>query len=380
MERVGALGPSTSDAFLVRDQVEVPAGYGLYLFVGQPLRHLADTDRYVVLPSSLEYVGDGDVVSISDDGNRINVLWRRESYQNSILLTERCNHFCLMCSQPPKSRNDDYLMDEAFELIRLLPRGSKDIGFTGGEPTLYGERLIELIRLAGNLLPETSVHVLSNGRRFFDPLFADAWAGIRHPDLMVGIPIYGPESTLHDYVVQSAGAFHETIGGILNLAERGQRIELRIVLHKKTIPQLEETAAFVSRNLPFVDQVSLMGLEIMGFARANLEDIWIDPVDYQRELKGAVSLLESAGVRVLLFNQQHCLTAESLWPFLVRSISDWKNEFHQECIDCAAKHLCGGFFASSKYRVSPNVRAISEEAFGKRDRQAVHESNQLLGA
>ena len=268
-----------------------------------------------------------------------------------------------MCSQPPKARNDDYLLDEAFELVRLLPRGSNDIGITGGEPTLYGDRLIALITLAANLLPDTSVHVLSNGRRFADIDFADAWAGIQHPNLMVGIPLYGPESTLHDYVVQSVGAFGETVSGILNLAERRQRIELRVVLHKKTIPQLAETAAFIARNLPFVDQVSLMGLEIMGFARANLEEIWIDPVDYQSELKTAVSELDAAGVPVLLFNQQNCLTDRSLWPFLVQSISDWKNEYHPECLKCSVRQTCGGFFASSKYRVSSNVRAIDEIEF-----------------
>ena len=103
-------------------------------------------------PSSTTSRGD-DVLSISDDGQRIRVLWRHTSRQNSILLTERCNHYCLMCSQPPKTGNDDPLLDEAFELIRLLPRGTEEIGFTGGEPTLYGEGLIDLLRLCRNLHP-----------------------------------------------------------------------------------------------------------------------------------------------------------------------------------------------------------------------------------
>src|SRR4051812_20884845 len=64
------------------------------------------------------------------------------SEQNSILLTERCNHYCLMCSQPPRNVQDDRLLDEAIELIRLLPRSTRGLGFTGGEPTLYGTRLL----------------------------------------------------------------------------------------------------------------------------------------------------------------------------------------------------------------------------------------------
>jgi pyruvate-formate lyase-activating enzyme len=57
-----------------------------------------------------------------------------------------------MCSQPPKTANDDPLLDDAFELVRLLSPDTAELGFTGGEPTLYGERLIDLLRLCRNLL------------------------------------------------------------------------------------------------------------------------------------------------------------------------------------------------------------------------------------
>ena len=86
---------------------------------------------------------------------------------------------------------------------------------------------------------------------------------------MVGIPIYGAEPARHDYVVQVKGAFNRPIPGILNLAQLGQRIEVRVVLHKQTAPALPEIAEFIARNLPFVDQVALMGVAMIGLARAN---------------------------------------------------------------------------------------------------------------
>ena len=67
----------------------------------------------------------------------------------------------------------------------------------------------------------------------------------------------------------------------MNLAELEQRIEIRVVIHKQTAPALVEIAEFVARNLPFVEQVALMGLETTGFARANLDAIWIEPIDTQ---------------------------------------------------------------------------------------------------
>ncbi len=349
-----------SRAFMVGDDGEAPAGFDLYLARSDGPG--ANGAAVVRLPPELDYLSGDDVVSVSDDGERIRVLWRHQSRQNSILLTERCNHYCLMCSQPPKTANDDRLLAEAFELMRLLPRDTAEIGFTGGEPTLYGQGVIDLLRLCRNLHPEAEVHVLSNGTRFADPEFAAAWAAIENPNMMVGIPIYGAEPARHDYVVQAEGAFNQTIPGILNLAQLRQRIEIRVVLHKQTAPALPEIAEFIARNLPFVDQVALMGLEMIGLARANIPALWIDPTEYAEELVEAVTLLDRSRIQTMIYNHQLCLIPRSMWPYAVRSISDWKNEYHPECVDCAVKDECGGFFFSAKYKVSEKIKAIPSEA------------------
>jgi His-Xaa-Ser system radical SAM maturase HxsC len=349
-------------AFIADDARDLPEGFGLYLV--RDGEGDSGRDHVVGLPEELHYLSGGDVVALSTWGERIRVLWRHRSRQNSILLTERCNHYCLMCSQPPKTALDDHLLAQAFELIRLLPREVAEIGFTGGEPTIYGEELIDLLRLCRNLHPEAQVHVLSNGTRFVDPEFAAAWAAIDNPNLMVGIPLYGAEPARHDYVVQSKGAFNQTVPGILNLAQAGARIEIRVVVHRQTAPALPEIAEFIARNLPFVDQVALMGLEMIGLARANIPELWIDPTDYAAELLEAVRILDRSRIHTMIYNHQLCLIPRELWPWTVRSISDWKNEYHPECGRCSVKNECGGFFFSAKYKVSENVRAIpaAEEA------------------
>lgn len=343
-------------AFLVRDELEgeLPE-FPLYITRG---RALGSGRSYISLPERFDYLSAGDILRFDKTGERVNVLWRHTSLQNSVLLTERCDHYCLMCSQPPKERNDDYLIEQAFEVVRLMPEGDSDIGFTGGEPTLYGDRLLELLRLCSALHPQRAVHVLSNGRRFARREFAEAWAAIEHSDLMVGIPLYGCEPTLHDFVVQSPGAFNETVRGIVNLAALEQPIEIRVVIHKQTAPYLIEIAEFIARNLPFVNQVALMGLEMIGFARANMDTVWIDPVEYRYELRQAVELLDRRGVRTLIYNHQLCLIDEELWPWTVQSISDWKNEYHSECQHCSVAEQCGGFFYSARYRQSDHIRAI----------------------
>ncbi len=87
--------------------------------------------------------------------------------------------------------------DEADALIRLIPqsKSTHTIGFTGGEPTLAGDRFLDTLRLTKVLLPRTKVHILSNGRCFSDAKFAQRYTGIDHPDMTVGIPLYSDNTS-----------------------------------------------------------------------------------------------------------------------------------------------------------------------------------------
>jgi His-Xaa-Ser system radical SAM maturase HxsC len=249
----------------------------------------------IIVPNELDYLADGDVLAVELQRPAVRVIYRRNSQHNSFLLTERCNHYCLMCSQPPKDINDDWIVNELFQTIPLISPETKSLGFTEGEPTLLGERFLRLVSAVKEQLPATALHILSNGRRFVDPSFAHAYAAIGHPDAMLGIPIYSASSQTHDYIVQADGAFDETIRGILNLKTYGQQVEIRVVIHRQNYAHLPRLAEFIARNLTFVDHVALMGLEMTGFAKANIDTLWIDPVDYRQELYEAVALLEDFG-------------------------------------------------------------------------------------
>src|SRR5690606_33460689 len=141
--------------------------------------------RTAVLPNDYEYLGDGDVVRLHPAKKAIRALYRRKSRQNFFLLTERCNNYCLMCSQPPKKADDSWIIEEILSAIPLIDPTTPEIGFTGGEPTLLGDNLIRILRTAKNYLPHTALHILSNGRRFQDPVFTEKYASIDHHDMMV---------------------------------------------------------------------------------------------------------------------------------------------------------------------------------------------------
>jgi His-Xaa-Ser system radical SAM maturase HxsC len=249
-------------------------------------------------------------------------------------------------------------------VIPLVSTETEEIGFTGGEPFLRGDGFLDVLRLAKNMLPRTAIHILSNGRLFSDRPFAARYASIGHHDMMVGIPVYSDDATIHDYVVQARGAFDETIRGILNLKELGQRVEIRVVLHRQTVDRLPRLAEFISRNLLFVDQVALMGLEITGFTRANLDQLWIDPKDYAEDLRKAVRIFEAYRIPLSIYNHQLCTVDKTLWRYCRKSISEWKNEYLDVCNSCSVKHECGGFFSSSKqYRHSDHITPVNESPY-----------------
>jgi hypothetical protein len=58
-------------------------------------------DVFVLSPDH-QYLAHGDVVRIDPRRGGLTALYRRGSESNGFLVTERCDNYCVMCSQPPK--------------------------------------------------------------------------------------------------------------------------------------------------------------------------------------------------------------------------------------------------------------------------------------
>lgn len=345
---------------LVRQSAEDGKGYKAILTKELQDHELCTSSDVFKISDDHDYLDEGDIIRLDPVSGSYGCLYRRNSPNNTILLTEQCDHYCLMCSQPPKEIDDSWLLTEASELISLIPPDTERLGFSGGEPTLYGDRFIELLHHTRRSLPHTGIDILSNGRAFKDREFAKKYAAVNHPNMLIGIPIYSDDPVRHEYVVQSKGAFDETIRGILNLKEVEQKVEIRVVIHKQTINRLVKTCEFIARNLLFVDHVALMGLEITGFTRPNLDILWIDPYGYKDILSEAVALLNSYGMTVSVYNHQLCTINPDVLGNYRKSISDWKTEYLDECVRCTKRTDCGGLFSSSKqYQHSRYIKAFT---------------------
>lgn len=302
-------------------------------------------------------INEGDVVVINKFGE-IAFVYEITSRHNAIMATERCNHRCIMCPQPPILQEKDKTPFN-LHLITLFDKGTREIGITGGEPTLIGDNLYLLIKQIQKHLPKTAISILSNGVKFADKEYAMKLAKCFHHDLQIDIPLFSDIAEEHNRIV-GAKTFYKTIQGLYNLALFHQRIGLRIVVHKQTYKRLPQFADFIYHNFPFVSQVAFMQMETIGLAKENIAELWIDPYDYNEQLREAVLLLADRGMKPYIYNAQLCILPEDIRCYAQQSISDWKDIYLPECEGCVLRGQCAGFFASNKEMHSQYIKKIEE--------------------
>lgn len=314
-----------------------------------------DSKRIVSHVDNITELHENDIVTIEPNG-RINIIYDSNSCHNGIFITGRCNSNCIMCPQPPvKEEEDKFELNLKF--ISLIDKGAKTFGITGGEPTLIGDKLFDILNAINKRIPKASIDILSNGIKFEDYNYAKKFAQTIKQDIVVDIPLYSDIDTIHNSIVRT-NTFYRTIKGIYNLAKFNIKIGIRVVIHKINYDRLPELSNFIYSNFPFVYHVAFMQMELMGHAKENLDELWIDPIDYNNELETAVLNLYHRSIHVSIYNSQLCILPENIRVFAVQSISDWKNIYISECEECTIKAECPGFFASSKNTYSRGIMAI----------------------
>ena len=73
----------------------------------------------------------------------IRILYRDDSNDNAIVVTNQCNSNCIMCPDSDIVRNTRENPDikKLIEQVKYIPNDTKHITITGGEPGLLKENL-----------------------------------------------------------------------------------------------------------------------------------------------------------------------------------------------------------------------------------------------
>src|ERR1700722_16948054 len=129
------------------------------LLCPEELKEISDVP-YVHRLRDSDHLRDGDIVVLEGNGGVVRSLYRPYELHHHLFVTERCNSNCLMCSQPPKERDDVQVLTERnLELIGLIDPHPSYLTITGGEPTLLGDHLFKLIEQLKLSMPETALHM-----------------------------------------------------------------------------------------------------------------------------------------------------------------------------------------------------------------------------
>jgi len=305
----------------------------------------------------------GDIIDIKYKSKTIRTVLSSLNNENTLLLTEQCENRCLFCSQPPNDLPDMHLYNKA--VMALLNYDSKKlVGLTGGEPTINKDAFMGLMKALKNFDNKTPLHILSNGRNlgnneFFTKLIEQT----DKRDIIWGIPLYGHKSSLHDPIVGAKGAFNDTLNGLLNIASTSHAIELRIVVVKQNYKYIKNILEFINNSFPTIFTISIMNLEPIGWAKKNYDELFISVEEQNDYLNEVLSDFNISRFDIKLLNYPLCLLHERLRRYAVKSISDWKNYYPEECDLCEEKHKCCGYFSSAikHYLEKPKGNILNEE-------------------
>lgn len=283
----------------------------------------------------------GDVLLVDPGAGRAERLLRSGSAHNTLLVTERCDQLCVMCSQPPKKTHIDRF--DHFEKACMLAEPGSVIGITGGEPTLYKPRLLDLIEAVLTERADLEFHVLTNGQHF-DLADVPRLRARLYRRVSWGIPLYSHVPATHDFIVGKQGAFDRLHDSFSALMQAGARIELRTVLTSTNLHDLPALSHYVAARLRFVESWSVMQLENIGFAKNRWSDLFVDHAADFTPISRAIDTSLLHGIAIRLFNFPRCTVPPAYRALAPASISDWKRKYPPPCRDCRERDLCSGFF------------------------------------
>lgn len=278
-----------------------------------------------------------------------------------VYVTNQCNSNCIMCPDSVKlrTRPNEVTRKNLLEQISEINPEAEHVDITGGEPTLLKEQLPELIEAVFRQAPDAEVLMLSNGRSFAAGGYTERFSAFAHRRLKIEIPIHGDCAELHDRIAGCPESFVQTRAGIHHLLEAGVEVGIRIVVSRLNYSRLNELIRFISREFPEIKYVNLMGMEVLGNAWKNREQVWIEFDEVKDSLQQAVEQCFACGIIPSLYNYPLCLFDRKYWYCYRNSISDYKIRYFEECEKCTEKSRCGGFFASTyrytRYKVRVQV-------------------------
>ena len=248
-----------------------------------------------------------------------------------------------MCSNPP-----GYEKEKGYDFKNLVLRFQKinpketEIYLTGGEPTLHPQ-FFKLLTILRKRCPRAKIILDTNGRMFFYRDFLKKCLGYGNLEFQVSLCAH--TASLHDKITQTKGSFEQTVGGIknlLSLKSAGNEVEIRVVIHKLTLPHLKEIYDFVAKNFPRITRLIFIFMEMEGRAQKNIEKVGITYKKARPHLENLFKKIRNSSFEVRLYHFPLCVLPSKFWPCLWRTLPEKEIAFLKKCNQCLYRKYCPG--------------------------------------
>jgi radical SAM protein with 4Fe4S-binding SPASM domain len=163
-------------------------------------------------------------------------------------LTDRCNLGCIHCyrdSRPSQLPEKETALSEGFRHVisELAELGCSRIQFTGGEPLLLGDQLLDFISLAEQkgfqVMVFTNLTLLTTRvAKFF-----------KQHNVRVRTSLYAPDEELHDSITTVKGSFARTVRSIRGLVSETVPVMIGIIALRQNEGRIDETIRFAKEEL-----------------------------------------------------------------------------------------------------------------------------------
>jgi len=266
-----------------------------------------------------------------------------------------CNNNCLSCPQAHRRHLGNLSTLEVKEkLSEGRKKGDEQVVLTGGEPTVRPD-LLEVIEYAKGI-GYKDIQLQSNARMFAYKEFCRKVIAVGATSFMLGI--HGPNAKIHDYLVQSPGAFKQAIAGVKNLKSEGMPVSINSVISKISYKYAPETAElFVGLK---VNQLQFAFMHCTGNALKNIDLLLPRKSEVMLYIHRGLDIGIKAGVRMrveaypfcFLHGYEEC-SSEIHAPYKeVRDAEGLRENFNEErrmakrkgpqCKECRFDLVCSG--------------------------------------
>ena len=299
----------------------------------------------------------------------------------------RCNQDCSFCWQGRRWPEADLATLERW-LDEMVARGARRVVLSGGEPTVYMDKLLPLARRA-RFHHNVMTLIQTNAIRLSKP---EVLASLQEAGVGGALISYhSADAEVSDAMTRAPGTHAKTERGIRAALEAGLLVDLNVVVERRTLPGLVERSKHIVQNfLP----LATSGMDLVaGFS---FPTDYFDPEIFTHEsvpldevagpLAEAIAILKGAGVVVSAVGTcgfPLCVLADipeaidlSVWDgFDMAHLRS--REFPEVCATCGLRSVCVG--PRREYMERHGVRglrpfteipAVLEAELGRRDKRA----------